>query len=334
MRAFEIHEFGIDNLQLVERDVPRPGPREVLVQLRAASLNFRDLMVVEGQYNPKLKRPMVPMSDGVGVVTEIGAGVTRFKTGDRVAGIFMQQWIEGSIDRAKFKSALGGALQGVLSEYRTFSEEGVVAVPEHLSDVEAACLPCAGVTAWHALFEERQARPGDTVLIQGTGGVSTFALQFAAAACLRPVVISSSDEKLERARKLGAAHTINYRQHPEWEKAVLSVVPEGVDFVVEVGGADTITRSLKAVRMGGMIAVIGALTGAAPTIEPRPILMNSLRVQGIYVGSRIMFERMNRAIELHKIHPIVHRVFPWLEAREAMKAMKDQSHFGKICFEF
>lgn len=334
MRAFEIQEFGIDNLQLAERDVPRPGSREVLVQLRAASLNFRDLMVAEGQYNPKLKRPMIPLSDGVGVVAETGPGVTRFKAGDRVAGIFMQEWISGPIDRAKSKSALGGAIQGVLSEYRTFSEEGLVPVPGHLSDTEAACLPCAGVTAWHALFEERQARPGDTVLIQGTGGVSTFALQFAAAAGLRPVVISSSDQKLERTRELGAVHTINYRQQPDWEKAVLAIVPEGVDFVVEVGGADTITRSMKAVRMGGMIAVIGALTGAAPTIEPRPILMNSLRVQGIYVGSRMMFEHMNRALELHKIHPIVHRVFPWLEAREAMKAMKEQSHFGKICLQF
>jgi NADPH:quinone reductase-like Zn-dependent oxidoreductase len=334
MRACEIHEFGIDNLQIVERDVPRPGPREVLVQLKAASLNFRDLMVAEGQYNPKLKRPMVPLSDGAGVVTETGPGVTRFKTGDRVAGIFMQDWIAGPIDRPKFRSALGGAIQGILAEYRTFSEEGLVPVPGHLSDTEAACLPCAGVTAWHALFEERQARPGDTVLIQGTGGVSTFALQFAAAAGLRAIVISSSEEKLERTRKMGAVHTVNYRQQPEWEKAVLSFVPQGVDFVVEVGGSETITRSLKAVRMGGMIAVIGALTGAAPTIEPRPILMNSLRVQGIYVGSRMMFERMNRAIELHQIRPIVHNVFPWLEARQAMKAMKEQSHFGKICLEF
>jgi NADPH:quinone reductase-like Zn-dependent oxidoreductase len=176
MRTFEVQEFGIDNLQLVERDAPRPGPQEILVQLRAASLNFRDLMVVEGQYNPKLKRPMTPLSDSVGVVAEVGPGVTRFKIGDRVAGAFMQQWIDGPIDRSKFKSALGGAIQGVLCEYRTFHEDGLVPVPKHLSDTEAACLPCAGVTAWHALFEERPARPGDTVLIQGTGGVSIFSL--------------------------------------------------------------------------------------------------------------------------------------------------------------
>lgn len=334
MRAFEIQEFGIDNLKVVEREVPRPGPGEVLVELRTASLNFRDLMVAEGTYNPKLKRPMTPLSDGVGTVAEAGPGATRFKSGDRVAGIFMQRWIDGSIDRAKSKSALGGAEQGILSEYRIFHEDGLVAVPKHLSDVEAACLPCAGVTAWHALFEERPARPGNTVLIQGTGGVSVFALQFAAAAGLAPVVISSSDEKLAFARDLGAAHTINYRQQPEWEKAVLSIVPEGVDYVVEVGGTGTIGHSLRAVRMGGMIAVIGALSGASPSIDPRAILMNTLRVQGIYVGSRAMFERMNAAIELHRIRPVVDRVFPWLDVREAMKFMKEQSHLGKICLEF
>jgi NADPH:quinone reductase-like Zn-dependent oxidoreductase len=334
MRAFEIQEFGIDNLKLVNHDVPRPGSGEVLVQLRAASLNFRDLMVTEGQYNPKLKRPMIPLSDGIGVVTEIGPGVTRFKTGDRVAGIFMQEWIEGPVNRVKAKSALGGAIQGVLAEYRTFHEDGLVPVPEYLSDVEAACLPCAGVTAWHALFEERPPNPGDTVLIQGTGGVSIFALQFTTAAGLRSVVISSSNEKLERARQLGATHTLNYRDEPEWDKSVLSLLPDGVDCVVEVGGVDTIARSLKTVRMGGMIAVIGALTGAAPSIDPRAILMNTIQVQGIYVGSRSMFERMNRALELRQIRPIVHRVFPWLEVREAMKFMKAQSHLGKICLQF
>jgi NADPH:quinone reductase-like Zn-dependent oxidoreductase len=334
MRAFEIQEFGIENLKLVERETPRPGPFEALVRLRSASLNFRDLMVAEGQYNPKLKRPMIPLSDGVGVVESVGNGVTRVKPGDRVAGIFMQQWLDGGITREKSKSALGGAIQGVLSEYRVFHEDGLVHVPPHLSDQEAACLPCAGVTAWHALFEEAPAKAGDTVLIQGTGGVSIFALQFAHAAGLRSVVLSSSDEKLERARGLGATHTVNYRTEPEWENSVLSIVPQGVDYVVEVGGSATISRSLKSVRTGGTVAVIGALSGAAPSIDPRAILMNSIRVQGIYVGSRAMFERMNRAIEHHAIRPIVDRVFSWFEAPQAMRAMKEQSHFGKIVLTF
>jgi NADPH:quinone reductase-like Zn-dependent oxidoreductase len=209
-----------------------------------------------------------------------------------------------------------------------------VRVPDSLSFVEAATLPCAGVTAWHALFEEAPAKPGDTVVIQGTGGVAVFGLQFAKAAGMRPIVLSSSDQKLDRARELGAVHTINYKKEPDWEKAVLSLVPGGVDYVIELGGADTISRSLKAVRMGGQIAVIGILGGGGPSVDPRPILMNSIRVQGIYVGSRSMFERMNRAIDLHQIHPIVDRVFPFREAREAMKYMQSQAHFGKVALEF
>jgi NADPH:quinone reductase-like Zn-dependent oxidoreductase len=277
---------------------------------------------------------MVPLSDGVGIVEATGPGVTRVKTGDRVAGIFMQRWIDGSITREKSKSAMGGAIDGVLAEFRVFPEDGLVHVPAHLSDTKAACLPCAAVTAWHALFEEAPARAGDSVVIQGTGGVSIFALQLAAAAGLRSIVLSGSDEKLERARSLGATHTINYRSVPDWEKAVLAIVPEGADYVVEVGGSGTITRSLKAVRQGGTIAVIGALSGASPSIDPRLVLMNSIRLQGIYVGSRAMFERLNRALELQGVQPIVDRVFPWLEVGQAMEAMKTQSHFGKIALQF
>jgi NADPH:quinone reductase-like Zn-dependent oxidoreductase len=334
MRAFEIQEFGIQNLTLVERDTPKPGPYQALVRLKAAALNYRDLMVADGHYNPKLKRPVVPLSDGAGVVEAVGEGVTRVKAGDHVAGIFMQTWLDGTVDRQKFNSAMGGAIDGVLSEFRVFHEDGLVRVPDSLSFVEAATLPCAGVTAWHALFEEAPAKPGDTVVIQGTGGVAVFGLQFAKAAGMRPIVLSSSDQKLDRARELGAVHTINYKKEPDWEKAVLSLVPGGVDYVIELGGADTISRSLKAVRMGGQIAVIGILGGGGPSVDPRPILMNSIRVQGIYVGSRSMFERMNRAIDLHQIHPIVDRVFPFREAREAMKYMQSQAHFGKVALEF
>jgi NADPH:quinone reductase-like Zn-dependent oxidoreductase len=334
MKAFEIQEFGIQNLALVERDTPTPGPYEALVRLKAASLNYRDLMVAEGRYNPKLKRPMVPLSDGAGVVEAIGEGVTRAKVGDRVAGIFMQNWLDGNLERRGFHSALGGAIDGVLSEFRVFHGDGLVQVPGHLSFVEAATLPCAAVTAWHALFEEAPAKPGDTVVIQGTGGVAIFALQFAEAAGMRPIVLSSSDEKLRRARELGGTHTINYKKEPDWEKAVLSIIPEGVDYVIELGGADTITRSLKAVRPGGQVAVIGILSGVGPSVDPRSILMNSVRVQGIYVGSRSMFERMNRAIDLHQIHPIVDRAFPWLEAKEAMQYVQSQAHFGKVVLEF
>jgi NADPH:quinone reductase-like Zn-dependent oxidoreductase len=277
---------------------------------------------------------MVPLSDGVGVVEAVGPHVTRVKAGDRVAGAFMQTWIDGKPDREKGASALGGAIDGVLSEYRVFHENGLVEVPAHLSDEEAAALPCAGVTAWHALFEAETAKAGDTVLIQGTGGVAIFALQFAKAAGLRPIVISSSDEKLERARELGAAEGVNYRKEPDWEKPVNKLVPGGVDYVIELGGAQTVPHSMRAVRIGGMIALIGILSGVEASISPVSILMPSIRLQGIYVGSRAMFERMNRAIELHKITPVVDRVFPWLDVKSAMKHMQEQKHIGKVCLKF
>jgi NADPH:quinone reductase-like Zn-dependent oxidoreductase len=334
MRVFEIQQFGIENLKLVERDKPKPGPHEVLVRLSAASLNYRDLMVAEGQYNPRLALPMVPLSDGVGIVESAGPQVTRVKIGDRVAGAFMQTWIDGGPDREKAASALGGSIDGVLSEFRIFHEQGLVKVPAHLSDEEAATLPCTGVTAWHALFEAETAKAGDTVLIQGTGGVAMFALQFARAAGLRPIVISSSDQKLERARQLGAAEGINYSEEPDWGRAVAKLVPGGVDYVIELGGAKTVPHSLNAVRMGGMIAMIGALSGAEASVSPVPILMRSIRVQGIYVGSRVMFERMNRALVLHKIKPIVDRAFPWLDVKAAMKYMQEQKHVGKVCLKF
>jgi NADPH:quinone reductase-like Zn-dependent oxidoreductase len=335
MKSFEIQEFGIENLALVERDRPRPGEGEVLVRMTAASLNYRDYMMVKGVYNPRLRRPMVPLSDGAGVVEEIGSSVTRFKPGDRVAACFFQKWIEGPPTREKTGSALGGGIDGVLREFAVFSEDGLVRVPESLTDEEAATLPCAAVTAWHALFEHTPMAAGDTVLIQGTGGVSVFALQFAAAAGLRTIVTSSSDQKLERARQLGASETINYKTTPNWEEHARKLTGgQGVDHVIEVGGSGTLGRSLKAVRMQGAVSVIGVLSGADPIVSPREILMNSVRVQGIYVGSRAMFERMNRAIELHKIKPVVDRAFVWTELPDALRYMESQQHFGKICLKF
>ncbi|MGI8959318.1 MAG: zinc-dependent alcohol dehydrogenase family protein, partial [Bryobacteraceae bacterium] len=230
MKTFEVQEFGIDKLALVDRETPRPGLDEVLVRLTAASLNYRDYMVVQGTYNPKLKRPMVPLSDGTGVVEEAGPGVTRFKNGDRVAACFMQKWIDGHVNREKALSAMGGAIDGVLREFAVFSEQGLVLIPGALADEEAAALPCAAVTAWHALFENTPGAPGSTVLIQGTGGVSIFALQFANAAGLRTILISSSDEKLARAKELGARETINYKTNSKWEEKVRELTNgEGVD---------------------------------------------------------------------------------------------------------
>jgi NADPH:quinone reductase-like Zn-dependent oxidoreductase len=335
MKAFEIREFGIDRLEDVERTRPEPGLREVLVRLKAASLNHRDLMVIKGTYNTKLKRPMVPLSDGAGVVEEAGPGATRFKKGDRVAACFMQTWIDGPPRHEYGASALGGSLDGMLREFAMFSEEGLVAVPDALTDEEAAALPCAAVTAWHALFEDIAPLPGEAVLLQGTGGVSIFALQFAKAAGLQTIITSSSDEKLARAKELGADEAINYKRTPNWEEEARKLTGGvGVDRIIEVGGSGTMPRSLRAIRTNGIIRVIGALSGGEPSVSPVGILMNSVRLHGVYVGSRAMFERMNRAIEQHAIQPVIDRVFPWIEIREALRYMESGQHFGKICLKF
>lgn len=335
MKLFEIQQFGIETLALVERETPRPGRGEVLVKIRAASLNYRDYMTVSGTYNPKMRRPLVPLSDGAGVVEEVGPDVTRFKKGDRVAACFMQAWIDGPPSKEKGNSALGGAIDGVLREFAVFSEEGLVFTPSFLTDGEAAALPCAAVTAWNALFEHSPLAPGGTVLLQGTGGVSIFALQFAVDAGLRTIITSSSDAKLARAKTLGASEIINYRQSPDWDEAARKLSGGvGVDQVVEVGGSGTMPRSLRAVRIGGVVSVIGVLSGGEPTVSPASILMNSLRVQGIYVGSRAMFERMNRLIELHNIRPVIDKTFAWTDIKEALRYMESQQHFGKICLTF
>jgi NADPH:quinone reductase-like Zn-dependent oxidoreductase len=332
MKAYEIQAFGFENLKLVDRPQPKPGHGEVLLKMRAWSLNFRDLMMVKGHYNPKLKMPAVPLSDGVGEVVEAGPGVTCVKVGDRVAGCFMPKWCSGDVDEVKARSALGaGGDAGMLAEYVVLPDDGVVQVPAHLSDEQAASLPCAAVTAWHALVPEGHLKSGDTVLVQGTGGVSIFALQFAVMHGARVIATSSKDDKLARALKMGASDGINYAQTPDWSKRVVELTGgRGVDFVVEVGGAGTLPLSMKAVRAGGQISLIGVLTGGGGQVNPLPLLMRNIRLQGIFVGSREMFEAMNRAIALHKLEPVVDRVFPFGEAVEAYRYMDTGAHFGKV----
>jgi NADPH:quinone reductase-like Zn-dependent oxidoreductase len=336
MKAFEVRNtFGIDSLTLTERPEPRPGPGQVLLKMRAFSLNYRDLMMVKGLYNPKLSLPVVPLSDGVGEVIGLGEGVTRVKTGDRVAGIFMQRWLSGELTDAAARSSLGGGGDGMLAEYVVLHQDGVVHVPEHLTDEEAATLPCAAVTAWHALITEGGLKAGDTVLVQGTGGVSLFALQFAKMSGARVIATSSSDDKLERVRSLGASDGINYKTAPDWDDRARKLTGGvGVDHVVEVGGGGTLSQSLRAVRLGGRISLIGVLSGNSGQVNPLPILMKNVRVQGIFVGSREMFEAMNRAIALHRLRPVVDRVFPFTEAREALRYLESGKHFGKIVLRY
>jgi NADPH:quinone reductase-like Zn-dependent oxidoreductase len=332
MKVNEIQKaFGLENLVLAERPDPEPGPRQVILAMRAFSLNYRDLLMVRGLYYPKQPLPLVPLSDGVGEVVRVGAGVTRVKPGDRVSPIFCQKWIAGPPTKAKLLTALGGPLDGTLAEQMALDEEGVVPVPSHLTDEEAATLPCAAVTAWSALVEQGGLRAGDTVVVLGTGGVSIFALQLAKMAGARVVVTSSSDAKLERAKSLGADELVNYKTTPDWDKKVKELTGGvGADHVLEVGGGGTFARSVRAVRPGGHVSLIGVLAGATTEVNLAPILMQNIRVQGVIVGSRETFESMNRAVMQHRLRPVVDRVFPFAEARAAFEHLAGQGHFGKI----
>lgn len=335
MRAYHLPKAGaIEDLTLTALETPRPARRQVLVRMRAASLNYRDLLVATGRYGKAEVRPgLVPLSDGAGEVAAVGPDVTRVKEGDRVAGIFMQGWIAGPPDESYRATALGGSIDGVLAEYVLFEEEGLVHLPEHLSFEEGACLPCAGVTAWNALTALRPVGPEQTVLLLGTGGVSIFALQLAHAAGARVIVTSSSDEKLARAKELGAAEGVNYRTHPDWEKEVWALTGKrGVDHVVEVGGAGTLPKSIAATRVGGAVHLIGVLTGGQ--IDPLPVMQKAIDLRGVFVGSREMFEAMNRAVAFHRIQPVIDRVFPFEEAQAAYRHLESQAHLGKVVIRF
>ncbi len=329
MRAWQISSFGIDSLEFVERSTPVPGPGEVLVAMHAISLNFRDLMMVKGLYNPKMRLPRIPCSDGAGEVVQVGPGVTEWKPGDRVAGIFMQNWLDGPLTAPKSKGALGGDIDGMLADFVVLHESGLVEIPEHLSYQEAATLPCAAVTAWNALAAG-DVKPGATVLLQGTGGVSIFALQFARLRGARVIGISSSYEKLDRARGLGLDAGLNYRDNPEWDRwAIEQTGGEGVDLVVEVGGSGTLPRSLNAVCYGGTVAQIGVLSGTAEPLAIPLILHKMARIHGIYVGSRQDFIEMNRAVSLAQLRPAGEE-FHWTQAREVLREMEQGNHFGKL----
>ena len=329
MRAWQIAAFGIDSIELTTRENVTPGPGQVQVRVRAASFNYRDLMMVKGVYNPKLKLPRIPCSDGAGEVVAVGAGVTSWKPGDRVAGIFMQNWIDGSPTPAKTKGALGGDIDGMLADSVVLHEAGLVAIPAHLSYEEAATLPCAAVTAWNALTAANL-KAGATVLIQGTGGVSIFALQFARSMGMRILGVSSSNEKLERARGLGLHAGLNYRETPEWDRWVLDQTGgEGVDLVVEVGGVGTLPRSLRAVKMGGTIAQIGVLSGPGEQLPLPIILHKQAHIRGIYVGSRANFEEMNRCLSFAGLKPIVESS-SWTNVPQMFRRMEAGAHFGKL----
>jgi NADPH:quinone reductase-like Zn-dependent oxidoreductase len=323
---------GTSALRLINAPIPGPGPGEVLVRVHATSLNYRDGAVVMGRYfSGAVKVDTVPLSDGAGEVIAVGAGVTQWQPGDRVAGCFFQNWTDGPFTAAVLGSDLGGPQQGMLADYVVLSETGLVAIPEHLSFAEAATLPCAALTAWNALFEIANLGTGQTVLTLGTGGVSVFAAQFAAAAGARVIATSSSDAKLDQLRRMGVTDTINYRTKPDWDAEVLRLTnSQGVDAVIEVGGAGTLPRSLNAVRPGGTVALIGVLSGAGSMIDPLPLIGKAIRLQGTYVGSLAMFQAMNAFLAKHRITPVIDRSFAFADAPDAYAYQASAAHFGKI----
>lgn len=326
---------GPEHLRSAEREAPVAGAGEVLIRVEAVSLNYRDLLHLKSSGSGNLPLPFVPCSDGAGVVEAVGSGVTRWKTGDRVAGIFFRDWVEGPFELSYHKAALGGSAPGMLAEHVVLPEHSLVPVPEHLSLAEAACLPCAGVTAWQALFRRGDLKAGETVLALGTGGVSIFALQLAVAAGARVIITSSSDAKLERARAMGASEGVNYRSSPEWDKEVWRLSGKrGVDHVMEVGGPGTLGRSMACVAADGKIALIGVLTGfAAPDASLFPIVGRNARIDGIYVGSRADFEALNAFLTRHQLKPVVDQVFPWADAPAAFTHMQSGAHFGKVVIQ-
>jgi len=331
MNAFEMSAFGFENLKPAERPTPEPKPNEALVRIRAVSLNYRDLLIVQGKYNPKMKVPRVPCSDGAGEIVALGAEVAGWKAGDRVVIPFMPDWLEGEPDSVKSATALGGDVDGLLREFAAIRADALLPIPDHLNFEEAATLPCAAVTAWNGLFVSGHLQPGKTLLLLGTGGVSIFGLQFGLMAGATTILTSSSEAKMERARALGTHHVINYRTEPDWDRRVLEITGgRGVDLTLEVGGAGTLNSTLHATRHGGEVSLIGVLTGVAGEVKTGPILHKSITVRGIYVGSRRMFAEMSRALVRHRLKPVLDRVFPFAESVEAFRYLMSGQHFGKI----
>ena len=334
MKLFELQSFGIENLHLVERPTPEPAADEVQVRIRAVSLNFRDQLVIQGKYNPRMKLPRIPVSDGAGEVVSVGHEVTAWKPGDRVVLPFFPAWLDGELTAEKSASGLGGDVDGLLREFAVIKAEALLPIPAHLSFEQAAALPCAAVTAWNGLFVSGNLQPGQTLLLQGTGGVSLFGLQFGAIIGANIILLSSSDAKLERARAMGAHHTINYRATPEWEKRVREITNgHGVDLTLEVGGAGTLAKTLKATAYAGHVSLIGVLAGISGEIQLGQILHKALSLRGIYVGSRAMFQAMNETISQHRLEPVIDHVFPFDHAVEAFRHFETAQHFGKIVIQ-
>ncbi|MHB1285957.1 MAG: zinc-dependent alcohol dehydrogenase family protein [Leptospirales bacterium] len=335
MLAFEIHNnSGNWELPLCQRPDPRVGPREVSVRIDARSLNYRDTLIRKGIYNPAMPIPLIPLSDGVGRIVEVGQDVDRTKIGERVACLFSPNWLDGDPTPSKLFPTLGAETDGTLGEYVVLPESSVISVPEHLTNEEASTLPCAGVTAWNALFADVPPIPGERILIQGTGDVALFALQFATISGLESIVLSSSDEKLEKVRKMGASKGINYKTTPDWAKSVLELTNgQGVEHIIELGGEKTISQSLQALRTNGRISVIGGLSGFTAEVSLGQIIRKAARIRGLLVGSKILFESMNNAIRKHQLRPVIDSTYSFHDSLHAFERKEKGNAFGKIVIQ-
>ncbi|MEH6625699.1 MAG: NAD(P)-dependent alcohol dehydrogenase [Motiliproteus sp.] len=335
MRAYQVHSAdGIEAIQQIEQPTPTLADNEVLVRMKACSLNYRDLLIPMGGYVRNDVRPIIPLSDGAGEVVSVGKAVTSIRPGDRVIGNFFQHWVAGDIDDQGLNSALGGAIDGVLADYFVLQEAATVKIPDYLSYTEAATLPCAATTAWHALVSVGKLKPGDTILLLGTGGVSIFGLQLAKAMGATTIITSSSEEKLAHARALGADHCINYKTYPNWEEQVLEITQgQGVDNVLEVGGAGTFEKSVASTKVNGTVSMIGILTGLESPTMSLMTIFNLLRIQGIYVGSSTMLRELLTLMTEHQIRPNIDRTFPFSDAKQAYQYLATAKHFGKVVIE-
>jgi NADPH:quinone reductase-like Zn-dependent oxidoreductase len=333
-QAFELTGFGLENLTLCRRQQASPGPGEVRLEFQAASLNPRDLQIIAGQFTPDVPFPLVPLSDGAGRVVEAGEGVTRVAVGDLVTPLFFPRWLSGEALADERQVSLGLEAPGVLRESGVFDEQSVVRVPAHLAATEAACLPCAWLTAWTALVDKSGIGPGDTVLVQGTGGVATAALLLAGALGASAIVLSSSDQKLARAAELGADHTVNYVAEPDWGPLVFGLAGHGVDAVIEIGGAGTLANSLAAIRHGGHVNVIGYMAGAQLDTTVFPFIIKNANLHGIGTGNRDGYQAMLECIARHELRPVIDRVYPFEAAPEALADLAAGGHFGKLALDY
>lgn len=332
MKVFELeNNFGLENLKLTNRDKPSIiNGNDVLIKMKATSLNYRDYLVVTGKYNPKFKLPFVPLSDGAGEILEIGSTVSDFKVGDRVILQFAPKWLDGDASYEQSRYTLGGPLDGTLMEEKVYPDYALVKIPEYMSYEEAATLPCAALTSWSSLVTYGRIFPGDTVVVLGTGGVSIFALQIAKFHGAKVIVTSGSDDKLEQAKSLGADYAINYKTTSDWGKKVKEITKTGADHIIEVGGAGTLEQSIKAIRPFGQISLIGILAGGANDLNLLPVLMNNIKLQGILVGSKAGLAAMCKAFDFHQTKPVIDRVFDFQDSVQAIEYLKTGNHFGKI----